>query len=194
MIFWRSMMRIKPHDPLSQPIKTVPKMPAPTPNVLWCRSGSELACVAADHVEALLARKAGAVIALPTGQTPLGLYAEWVTRAAAKRLSVAQARFFNLDDYLGVSADHPLSYARFLREHFLSPAGVVEEHIRLLRGDAAGIEEECRDYEAAIEAAGAAGVDTALYPVILAPLWASGFSAKQRAELLATRLPFLPIP
>ena len=153
-------MRIKPHDPLSKPIESVPKMPAPTSSILWCRSGGELACVAADHVATLLARKPGAVIALPTGQTPLGLYAEWVARAAAMRLSVAQARFFNLDDYLGVSADHPLSYARFLREHFLGPAGVAEQHIRLLRGDAVGIEEECRDYEAAIAAAG--GLDLAI--------------------------------
>ena len=135
-------------------------MSAPTSTILWCRSGSEFSRVAADHVAALLAVKPEAVIALPTGQTPLGLYAELVARAAAKRLSVAQARFFNLDDYLGLSVDHPLSYARFLREHFLLPAGVPEEHIRLLRGDAVGIEAECSDYEAAIAAAG--GLDLAI--------------------------------
>lgn len=44
--------------------------------------------------------------------------------------------------------------------------------------------------QAAIEAAGATGVDTTAYPVVLAPLWA--MSPKERAELLATRLPFLP--
>jgi glucosamine-6-phosphate deaminase len=135
-------------------------MPAPTSTILWCRSRSELAHVAADHVAALLARKPKAVVALPTGQTPLGLYADLAARVAAKRLSAAQARFFNLDDYLGLSADHPLSYARFLREHFLRPAGVPEEHIRLLRSDAVSIEAECRDYEAAIEAAG--GLDLAI--------------------------------
>jgi glucosamine-6-phosphate deaminase len=135
-------------------------MPAPASTIRWCRSGSELARVAADHVAALLARRPEAVIALPTGQTPLGLYAELVARAAAKRLSAVQARFFNLDDYLGLSADHPLSYARFLREHFLGPAGVAEEHIRLLRGEAVGIEEECQDYESAIAAAG--GLDLAI--------------------------------
>jgi glucosamine-6-phosphate deaminase len=132
----------------------------PTPTIHWCRSGSEFSRAAADHVAAILARKPEAVIALPTGQTPLGLYAELVARAAAKRLSVAQARFFDLDDYLGLSGDHPLSYARFLREHFLMPAGVAEEHIRLLRGDAAGIEAECNAYEAAIAAAG--GLDLAI--------------------------------
>jgi glucosamine-6-phosphate deaminase len=135
-------------------------MPAPLSTILWCGGGTEFARAAADHVAALLARKPQAVIALPTGQTPLGLYAELARRAAAKQLSVAQARFFNLDDYLGLSAAHPLSYARFLREHFLIPAGVPEEHIRLLRGDVVGIEAECRDYEAAIGAAG--GLDLAI--------------------------------
>jgi len=135
-------------------------MSASTSTILWCRSGSEFSRVAADHVAGLLARKPGAVIALPTGQTPLGLYAELVERAAAKRLSVASARYFNLDDYLGLSADHPLSYARFLRDRFLIPAGVAEEHIRLLQGDAVEIEAECGDYEAAIAAAG--GLDLAI--------------------------------
>ena len=135
-------------------------MPAPSPTLLWCRGGSDFSRAAADHVAALLERKPTAVIALPTGQTPLGLYAELVARVAAKQLSIAQGRFFNLDDYLGLSVDHPLSYARFLREHFLMPASVPEEHIRLLRGDAVGIEAECRDYEAAIAAAG--GLDLAI--------------------------------
>jgi glucosamine-6-phosphate deaminase len=134
-------------------------MSTPPPTILWCRRGSEFSNAAANHVAALLARNPEAVIALPTGQTPLGLYAEWAARAAAKQLSAAQARFFNLDDYLGLSATHPLSYARFLRERFLMPAGVPEEHIRLLRGDVE-IDAECRDYEAAIAAAG--GLDLAI--------------------------------
>jgi glucosamine-6-phosphate deaminase len=153
-------MRLKAHDPRSKHTKRVLKMSAHMSTILWCRSGSELSRVAADHVAALLARKPEAVIALPTGQTPLGLYAELVARATAKRLSAAQARFFNLDDYLGLSVDHPLSYARFLREHFLVPAGVAEEYIRLLQGDAVEIEAECGDYEAAIAAAG--GLDLAI--------------------------------
>jgi glucosamine-6-phosphate deaminase len=153
-------MRLKRHNPRSKHIERVLDMSAPTSKILWCRSVSELSRVAADHVAALLAVKPEAVIALPTGQTPLGLYAELVARAAAKRLSVAKARFFDLDDYLGLSVDHPLSYARFLREHFLMPAGVAEDHIRLLRGDAVGVEAECSDYEAAIAAAG--GLDLAI--------------------------------
>jgi glucosamine-6-phosphate deaminase len=153
-------MRIRERDPRSGHLERVLKMSAAASTILWCNSAGELSRVAADHVAGLLARKPQAVIALPTGQTPLGLYAELVARAASKRLSAAQARFFNLDDYVGLSVDHPLSYARFLREHFLMPARVPEEHIRLLRGDAVGIEAECVDYEAAIASAG--GLDLAI--------------------------------
>lgn len=158
-------MRLEASNRRSKPIRLGAQslavtMSAPSSTIVWRRGGSEFSSAAADYVAALLVRKPAAVMALPTGQTPLGLYAELVARTAAKQLSAAQARFFNLDDYLGVSADHPLSYARFLSEHFLVPAGVPNQHIRLLRGDAVGIEAECRDYEAAIAAAG--GLDLAI--------------------------------
>jgi glucosamine-6-phosphate deaminase len=135
-------------------------MSAPSSTLLWRRGGAEFSGAAADHVAALLARQPDAAIALPTGQTPLGLYAELVARAAAGRLSVECGRFFNLDDYIGLPAGHPLSYARFLRERFLTPAGVPEAHVRLLRGDAADLQAECRDFEAAIAASG--GLDLAI--------------------------------
>jgi glucosamine-6-phosphate deaminase len=108
----------------------------------------------------LISRKPTAAIALPTGHTPLGMYAELVTRAAARHFSTAKARFFNLDDYVGLSAEHPLSYARYLRERFLTAAGVPDAHVRLLRAEAHDLEAECRDYEAAIAACG--GLDLAI--------------------------------
>jgi len=42
----------------------------------------------------------------------------------------------------------------------------------------------------AVDAAGGAGVDLNAIPPLCAPLWA--MSPKERAELLATRLPFIP--
>jgi glucosamine-6-phosphate deaminase len=128
--------------------------------ILWRRGGREFSEAAADHVAALITRKPDAAVALPTGQTPLGLYVEWVARAAAKRLPVDRAHFFNLDDYISLNDDHPLSYARFLRQRFFTPAGVPKGHVRLLRGDAADLEAECEDYESAI--AGCGGLDLAI--------------------------------
>ena len=50
--------------------------------IRWCASRPAFDALAADQVAALLARKPAATIALPTGLTPVGLYAELAARAA----------------------------------------------------------------------------------------------------------------
>ena len=59
-----------------------------------------------------------------------------------------------------MGADDDLSYARFVRTHLLDPVGVSESQIRLLRGDAADLTAECRDYDEAVARAG--GIDLAI--------------------------------
>ena len=55
--------------------------------ITWCEDRAALGALAADRVCDLLATRPDAVIALPTGHTPLGLYAELVRRcdAAARK-------------------------------------------------------------------------------------------------------------
>lgn len=135
-------------------------MPTLPSTIVWHRSGREFALAAADEVGALLTEKPDAAIALPTGHTPLGMYAALLERSAAKQLSLARARYFNLDDYVGLPPDHPLSYARFLRQQFLIPAGVPAEHAQLLNGKASDLEAECLHYDSAIASGG--GLDLAI--------------------------------
>ena len=63
--------------------------------VHWARSRAALAEAAADIVQDVLHRVKAPVIALPTGETPIGLYQELATSP----LSYATARFFNLEEY-----------------------------------------------------------------------------------------------
>jgi len=90
-----------------------------------------------------LARQAQSVLALPTGATPLGLYSELIARSRAGTVNVDAARIFNLDEYCGLPQSDPHSYAAFLHEHLIAPAGIAATHVRLLRGDAADMEAEC---------------------------------------------------
>jgi glucosamine-6-phosphate deaminase len=115
---------------------------------------------AADVVAEVVTAVPHAVIALPTGRTPRGLYAELVRRAAAQTIDFKTAFFFNLDEYLGLPGPDPRSFAAYLRREFLVPAGVPLERTRLLRGDAEDPIAECRATDAAIAAAG--GVELAI--------------------------------
>ena len=127
---------------------------------LHCPDGQCLGALAADQVTRLVTMKPDATFALPTGRTPGGLYAELVRRQSAGRLSLGRARFFNLDEYVGLAASDPLSFAWYLRQQLLDPAGIPASRTRLLRGDAAALDLECRSFDAAIAAAG--GLDLAI--------------------------------
>lgn len=126
----------------------------------WCDSRDEFDTLAADEVANVLTDNPQAVLALPTGSTPLGLYAQLRARAASGAVSCGSASWFDLDEYAGVGADDDLSYARFVRTQLLGPVGVPESRIRLLRGDALDLPAECSDYDDAIERAG--GIDLAI--------------------------------
>ena len=116
-----------------------------------------LAGAAADWMCGHLHVKPQSVLALPTGATPLGLYAELTARSRAGTVSFGAVRIFNLDEYCGLPQTDPHSYAAFLHQHLIAPAEIGADQVRLLRGDAPDMEAECRAYDAALAACG--GID-----------------------------------
>ena len=120
--------------------------------IIKTESESGFAHAAADFTAAHLHDKPQSVFALPTGNTPLGLYRELVQRSRGGELSLAAARIFNLDEYCGVPRSDPHSYAAFMYQHLIAPLHLPADQVRLLRGDAADLQAECQDYDAAIAA------------------------------------------
>ncbi len=124
-------------------------VPAATPRAF--------AVTAADWIGERLPRIRNPVLALPTGNTPLGLYAELIARSRAGKLRLDSAKVFNLDEYGGLPSSDPHSYAAFLHRHFITPLALPAAQVRLLRGDAQDLDAECRAYDDALAEAG--GVD-----------------------------------
>jgi glucosamine-6-phosphate deaminase len=125
--------------------------------VIETDTASAFAGAAADFIADRLRREPQSVLALPTGKTPLGLYAELVHRSRQGAVNLMQAQIFNLDEYCGLPPADPHSYAAFLHRHLIAPLKLVPERVRLLRGDAADLEAECGRYDAALSESG--GVD-----------------------------------
>jgi len=99
------------------------------------------------------------VLGLATGSTPVGLYAELVRLHREEHLSFAHVITFNLDEYRGLPAGHPLSYRQFMRRHLFDHLDLPAARIHLLDGSVPDgeVEAHCRDYEEKIRAAG--GID-----------------------------------
>ena len=94
------------------------------------------------------------VIGLPTGSTPLGTYKELINLYKAGKISFENVVTFNMDEYVGISEDHPESYHRFMWDNFFSHINIKKENVHILNGNAADLAKECEEYEKAIKAAG----------------------------------------
>ena len=94
------------------------------------------------------------VLGLPTGSSPLGVYRNLITACREKKISFANVISFNMDEYLGLPADHPQSYRRFMDDNFFKAIDIPYENTHVLNGMAKDPEAECRAYEEAIKAAG----------------------------------------
>lgn len=105
---------------------------------------------AADHIGTLLLDNPRAALALPSGATPLGLYAELARRARTGTVRLEEARIFNLDEYCGLGQEDPRSFAHYFRRHLAGPLGLLEDQIDVLNGAAPDAGAECARYERAI--------------------------------------------
>jgi len=90
--------------------------------------------LAADEVTRLLQQKPEAVLGLPTGSTPVGLYAELRKRYREGRISLRAATSFNLDEYVGLAPEHPQSYHAFMQEHLFGGIDLPKERTFLPEG------------------------------------------------------------
>lgn len=94
------------------------------------------------------------VLGLPTGSSPLGVYRELIQIHQRGELSFAHVVTFNMDEYLGLEAQHPQSYHRFMWDNFFSHIDIDERNVHILNGMAQDPTKECADYEKAIQELG----------------------------------------
>ena len=97
------------------------------------------------------------VLGLPTGSSPMGMYAEIVKAVKAGEVSFKHVLTFNMDEYVGLPESHPESYHSFMARNLFDHIDCPKENIHILNGNAENLEEECAHYEQMIAEAG--GID-----------------------------------
>jgi glucosamine-6-phosphate deaminase len=126
--------------------------------VLLKSSYEEMSGEAARIVASAVRGKPDVTLGLATGSTTLGMYRELVRLRKEEGLDFSRVVTFNLDEYLGLSGEHPQSFHRFMRENFFDHVNVDPAKIHIPDGTIGeGYEEYCLSYERAIREAG--GID-----------------------------------
>lgn len=104
--------------------------------------------------------KNDSVLGLATGSTVLEIYRQLVKGYDNGDLDFSAIRSVNLDEYVGLPADHPQSYHYFMNENLFRHINIKPENTNVPDGTATNPQEECDRYEALIRSLG--GIDLQL--------------------------------
>lgn len=98
------------------------------------------------------------VLALPTGNTPVGMYQRVVAECKREYRCFTDVVTFNLDEYVGIPRDHPGSYACFMQRQLFDHVDVQPQNTHIPNGMAPDLGVECARYERSIRSAGGLGL------------------------------------
>ena len=124
------------------------------------KTPEEMSKTAARVVASIINAKPNAVIGLATGSTPLGLYNELVRMHREEGLDFSQVTTFNLDEYVGLTQNHPQSYHYFMHENLFKHINIPKQNIFIPSGTTDNYAAFCNWYEQRIRECG--GIDLQL--------------------------------
>ena len=90
--------------------------------------------------------KPASVLGLATGSTPVALYQERLLKIKLARFRLAVITF-NLDEYLGLTGEHPQSYRYFMNEQLFNHVDIDKQNTHVPPGDAVNPLVACTEYE-----------------------------------------------
>lgn len=108
----------------------------------------------------LIKTKPNAVLGLATGSTMEPVYQQLTHEVAEQHIDMSQLTTFNLDEYIGLGADHPQSYHYYMREHLFNRLAFRKQQNFLPDGLCTDLAEQCQAYSTRIMQAG--GIDLQL--------------------------------
>ncbi|MFF0341504.1 glucosamine-6-phosphate deaminase [Kribbella sp. NPDC004875] len=94
-----------------------------------------------------VAERGAARVVIATGNSQLA----FVTALAGYNVPWADVTVFHMDEYVGIDANHPASFRRWIRERIAEPFGPAR--VEYIDGEATDVEAECRRYEELLRAA-----------------------------------------
>jgi len=125
--------------------------------VVVVKNYNEISFSAAQLITDQMIYKKNSVLGLATGSTPIGVYQELIGKFQEGELDFSKVVTFNLDEYYGLSPEHPQSYHFFMWNILFKHINLKKENIHLLNGVTENIAKECKQYEDLIQKMG--GID-----------------------------------
>jgi glucosamine-6-phosphate isomerase len=118
---------------------------------------SELNAFIVEKIREKLLQKPDALICLPAGESPLGVFNELIRLELLGAIDFSRAYFVSLDEWIGLGVNHPDSCLNFLDHHFFNHLNIQDSHICFFDGESNDPQKECQRIDEFIASRG--GID-----------------------------------
>ena len=122
--------------------------------IIVTKNYEEMSRKAANIIAAQVVMKPDSVLGLATGSSPIGAYKLLVEGYKKGDLDLSEITSINLDEYVGLSAEHNQSYAYFMRDNLFNHVNIKMENVFLPNGMEADDVKECVRYDEVIKTRG----------------------------------------
>ncbi|WP_314087116.1 glucosamine-6-phosphate deaminase [uncultured Gemella sp.] len=86
-------------------------------------------------------------LGLATGSTPTDLYVEMIADYKAGNFSYKNIKSYNLDEYVGISYDHPESYHKFMEKNLFDHVDIDKANTHVPDASASDLELAVKSYQ-----------------------------------------------
>jgi len=119
--------------------------------VIIVENYEEMSAKAAEILTDIVKKNPNAVLGLATGSSPIGTYQNMAKDHKENGTSYQNVVTVNLDEYVGLTADHNQSYAYFMYQNLFKNIDVPMASTNLPSGSAKDLQAECDRYNALLE-------------------------------------------
>ena len=116
--------------------------------VIIVENYDEMSVKAAEILTDIVKKNPKAVLGLATGSSPIGTYQNMAKDHRENGTSYKEVVSVNLDEYVGLTADHDQSYAYFMYENLFKNIDIDLKNTNLPSGSASDLQAECDRYNA----------------------------------------------
>ena len=119
--------------------------------VIVTENYEEMSKKAAELIIDIVKANPNAVLGLATGSSPIGMYQNLAKDCKENGTSYKNVSTVNLDEYVGLTADHDQSYAYFMRKNLFDHIDIDLNNTNLPCGSVSDTQKECDRYNALLE-------------------------------------------
>lgn len=127
-------------------------------NLIITENYEELSKVAATEMAKVIRNNPKAILGLATGGSPIGMYNELIRMNKDGEIDFSNITTVNLDEYIGLSGEHPQSYRYFMNTNLFNHININKDNTYVPNGLANDIEKQCKEYDAKIAELGGTDV------------------------------------